>query len=36
MRPISETCNRARNIVELVNILPYVSLKASETELDYH
>ena len=36
MRPISETCNRARNIGELLDILPHLSLKASETELDYH
>ena len=33
MSAISETYNRAHNILELVDILPNVSFKASETEV---
>ena len=36
MSAISETCNRAHNILELVDILPNVSFTISETELDYY
>ena len=36
MSAISETYNRAHNILELVDILPNVSLTTSETELNYY
>ena len=36
MSAISETCNRARNILELVDIFPNVSFTASETNPDYY
>ena len=36
MSAISETWNRALNILELVYILPNVSLTTSETERDYY
>ena len=36
MSAISETYNRAINILELVDILPNVSFKTSETERDYY
>ena len=36
MSAISETYNRGHNILELVDILPNVSLTTSETELDYY
>ena len=35
MSAFSETCNRAHNILELVDISPNVSFTASETERDY-
>ena len=31
-----ETCSRAHNILELVDILPNVSFQTSETERDYY
>ena len=36
MGAISETCNHAHNILELVDILPNVSSAVSETESDYY
>ena len=36
MSAISETCNRAHNNLEFVDILPNVSLTRSETERDYY
>ena len=36
MSVISETYNRAHNILELVDILPNVSFTSSETERDYY
>ena len=36
MSAISETYNRTHNILELVDVLPNVSLTTSETELDYY
>ena len=36
MSCISGTYNRAHNFLELVDILPDVSFKASETERDYY
>ena len=36
MSAISETYNRANIILELVDILPNVSLTTSETERDYY
>ena len=36
MNAISETYNRAQNILELVDILPNVSFTTSETERDYY
>ena len=36
MSAISETYNRAINILELVDILPNVSFTTSETERDYY
>ena len=36
MTTISETYNGAHNILELVDILPNVSFKTSETERDYY
>ena len=36
MSAISETYNRAHNILELVDILPNVSVATSETELNYY
>ena len=36
MSVISETYNRAHNILELVDILSNVSLRTKETELDYY
>ena len=36
MSAISETYNRARNILELANILLYVSFTTSKTEHDYY
>ena len=35
MSAISETYNRAHNILELVDILPNVSFTTNETERDY-
>ena len=34
MSAISETCNRAHNTLELVDILPNASFTTSETEHD--
>ena len=36
MSAISETCNRAHNVLELVDILPNASFTISETERDYY
>ena len=36
MSAISETYNRVHNILELVDILPNVSLTTNETECDYY
>ena len=36
MSAIFGTYNRVHNILELVDILPNVSLTTSETERDYH
>ena len=36
MSSISETYNRARNILELLDILPNVSFRTSKTERDYY
>ena len=36
MSAISETYNRAHNILELVDILPNVSFTTNETERDYY
>ena len=36
MNALSETYNRAGNILELVDILPNVSFTTSETERDYY
>ena len=36
MTPNFETYNRARNILELVDILPNVSFTTSEAERDYY
>ena len=36
MSAISETYNRANNILELVHVLPNVSFSTSETERDYY
>ena len=36
MSAISETYNRANNILELVLVLPNVSFTTSETERDYY
>ena len=36
MSAISETYNRGHNILELADILPNVSFRASQTENDYY
>ena len=36
MSAIPETYNRGRNILELADILPNVSLATSDTESDYY
>ena len=36
MSAISESYNRAHNILELVDILPNVSFTTSQTERDYY
>ena len=36
MSAISETYNRARNILELLDVLPNVSFTASQAECDYY
>ena len=36
MSATSETCNRAHNILELVDFFPNASFIASETECDYY
>ena len=36
MSAISETYNRAHNIVELVDVIPNVSFTTSETGCDYY
>ena len=36
MSVISETYNRAHNVLELVDVLPNVSFTTSESEHDYY
>ena len=36
MTAISETCNRAHNILQLADILPNVSFTSNEMELDHY
>ena len=36
MNAISETCNRAHNILQLADILPNASFTSNKTELDHY